>query len=237
MTKIVFFILFFFTFSIPSFSQQFSSQHYIINMGNFNMTSGYKTSNTFRLTDTVGQNAPGIFENNGVTLKSGFQYIYDTFYQFSFAVDTLDIDFGTLVANVATTAVSTLTLSTPSGNGYQITSQANQPLTNIYGSTIPDTVCDDGNCTESVYSDWINPTTHGFGFNASGIGTSIYFASNNSYRQFADSNQLETPQILAAENSPVTNRQTIITYKINIPSNQSAGTYHNYLTYTATPKY
>ena len=69
-----------------SLAQTFDSTSYHIDWGNFNMTSGKKTSTNYQLTDTVGQNAPGKFTSNGYTVKSGFQYIYDSMEKFSFAI-------------------------------------------------------------------------------------------------------------------------------------------------------
>lgn len=232
------FLLIFIFCASPIRGEQLSSEHYIIDWGNFNITSGNKTSNTYRLSDTVGQIAPGTYQKTGVLLKSGFQYIYDTFITFSFSIDNLSIDFGILTPGVASTATNTITISTPSGRGYQVSSQESHPLSLENGTTIPDTVCDSP-CNESTSNVWTNSTTYGFGFNASGIGASSYFADNTYFRQFADisASPAETPQIFMSENSPVKNRQSTITYKVNVSPVQSEGIYRNFIVYTAVPKY
>jgi len=214
------------------FAQHFESSNYNIDWGNFNMTSGKKTSTNYSLTDTVGQNAPGEYTKTGVKLKSGFQYIYP-FDIFSFSIDNLEIDFGSLTPGVATTAVSTLNTTTPSGQGFQITASESSPLRTASGINIPDITGDNNLASESVSDLWQNATTYGFGFNAN----TAYFSSNNHFRQFANQNTSETPQIFDSSNIPVKNHQTIVTYKINISSIQAAGTYQNYIIYTATPKY
>ena len=84
-------------------AQRFSSPSYLINWGNFNLTSGSKTSPNYRLTDTVGQNAPGYSEGDGMAVKAGFQYIYDTFDYLNFTIDKLLIDFGTLEPGIEVT--------------------------------------------------------------------------------------------------------------------------------------
>jgi len=222
----------------PVEAQHFSSDNYIIDWGNFNITSGNKTSGNYKLSDTVGQIAPGTYQKTGVLLKSGFQYIYDTFITFAFSIDNLDINFGILTPGIASTAVNTITISTPSGHGYQISSQESHPLSLGNGITIPDTVCDSP-CDESTSNSWVNSSTYGFGFNASGVGASSYFANSTYFRQFANvaASPAETPQIFMSENSPVENRQSTITYKVNISPAQSAGIYHNFIVYTAVPKY
>jgi hypothetical protein len=234
MTKIFFiiFLVSIFLLPISVFAQHFESNSYNIDWGNFNMTSGKKTSTNYSLTDTVGQNAPGEYSKTGVKLKSGFQYIYP-FDIFSFAIDDLEIDFGTLTPGVATTAVSTLTTTTPSGNGFQITAAESSPLRTPSGTNIPDVTGDNHLATESVEDLWQNATTYGFGYNAN----TTYFSSNNHYRQFANSALSETAQIFDSSNLPVKNHQTVVTYKINISTIQAAGSYQNYIVYTATPKY
>lgn len=219
MTKIVS-VLFFIFISLlcrPADAQHFESNNYNIDWGNFNMTSGRKSSANYSLTDTVGQNAPGEFTKTGVKLKSGFQYIYP-FDEFSFAIDNLDIDFGALTPGVATTAVSTLTTTSPSGHGFQITASESTPLQLSSGTTIPDFP---GNNDL-----WTSTTIYGFGFNAN----TSYFSSANHFSPFAN-------QIIDSSNTPTKNHTTNITYKINISSLQASGTYQNYIVYTATPNY
>ncbi len=216
MTKIFFFIFFILSVCFAD-AQHFESNSYNIDWGNFNMTSGRKSSANYSLTDTVGQNAPGEYSKTGVKLKSGFQYIYP-FDEFSFAIDNLDIDFGALTPGVATTAVSTLTTTTPSGRGFQITASENTPLRLSSGTTIPDFP---GN-----NSLWTDSTIYGFGFNAN----TSYFSSANHFSAFAN-------QIFDSSNIPVKDHTTNITYKINISSLQASGTYQNYIVYTATPQY
>jgi len=213
-------------------AQHFSSNSYNIDWGNFNMTSGKKSSANYSLTDTVGQNAPGEYTKTGVKLKSGFQYIYP-FDEFSFAISSLNIDFGILTPGVATTATTTLTTTTPSGQGFQITSFENSALKLNTGNTIPDVAGDNNICSESTQDLWQNSTTYGFGFNAN----TSYFNSPNHFRQFANLENSKIPQILDSSTLPVKNHQTNITYKVNISPIQTSGRYQTYVVYTATPKY
>ena len=219
-------------------SQTFDSNNYHIEFGNFNMTGGKKTSSTYILTDSVGQNAPGQYDSTGFTVKAGFQYIYDQNLPFSFQISALDLNFGNLVPNIGSTITNTLTISTPTAHGYDILSIANHPLKTIgNNSTIPDTKCDSSSCSESVSDIWTNSSTYGFGFNASGNGTSSYFTDSTYFRQFANNSAGETAKIIVSENSRVENHSAIITYKVNISPNQAAGTYQNSINFIAIPKY
>lgn len=221
----------------PAHAQHFSSSSYIIDWGNFNITSGRKKSTNYQLTDTVGQNAPGFSEKNGIIVKSGFQYIYDTFTELSFTIDKLNISFGTLTPGIGITDTNLLTVTTPSGHGYQITASENHPLwisPNLY---IPNTSCDLGDCTASYSTPWTANDKFGFGFNVTGIGATAYFTDSTYFRPFADLSNNEFPVIIASEDVPVNQRQATVNYRVLISSLQAAGDYQNFITYTLVPKY
>lgn len=244
-----FFLLFFFLLINKKniFAQTFDSSSYHIDFGNFNMTSGKKTSASYTLTDTVGQNAPGQYDSNGYILKAGFQYLYEQNVPFSFKISNLDLNFGNLVPNIGSTVTNIITISTPTGHGYDVLAVANHPLKTLGKNvTIPDTKCDSGTCSETTSGVWSNSSTFGFGFNAIGvnssmvvtnIGTSNYFTNSTYFRQFADSSSNETAQILMSEPGPVEEHSAKITYKVNTSSIQSAGTYQNAINFIAIPKY
>jgi hypothetical protein len=228
------------------YGQHFESDSYIIDWGNFNMTSGSKQSTNYHLTDTVGQNAPGQYDSDGYILKSGFQYIYEQSNQLSFAIDNLNIAFGSLVPGIGTTLFNTITISTPSGHGYEIFAHQNHPLQTAASNQIPDTQCDNTDCDQSTSGVWTLDTTYGFGFNAIGIdqnsapvgiGTSQYFPDSTYFRQFADVSASEDPQIIMSQNLPVEDQSALISYKINISSSQAGGNYQNAIIFTAVPKY
>jgi hypothetical protein len=230
-------------------AQSFSSSSYRIEWGNFNMTSGKKTSTSFQLTDTVGQMAPGKFTNSGFVVKAGFQYIYDNFYPFSFRVSDLSINFGSLTPNVGSTQSNIITVSSPAGNGYQVMAQESHPLWISPSSFIPDTSCDGHDCTISTSALWntgVGSTAYGFGFNAiginssavaTGIGTSNYFLTSNHYRPFADTSSGAQSQIIMSQDSPTRSQSARITYKTYISPQQTAGKYENSINFTAIPKY
>lgn len=233
-------------FPILSFAQHFTSASYIIDWGNFNMTAGKKSSTNYSLTDTVGQNAPGAFTAAGYIVQSGFQYIYNTFNKFSFSVDKLSIGLGTLVAGVGSTDTNVITVTTPSGRGYQILVSENHPLALISGTTIPDTRCDANSCSNTVSGPWISNTAYGFGFNAiginssgvaTGVGTSSIFTNNTYFRSFATISEQEPSQTIMTENKPVKNHSARISYQALISAVQSAGFYQNSIIFTAIPNY
>jgi len=224
-------------FPSPIFSQHFTSDSYIIDWGNFNITSGRKTSVNYRLTDTVGQNAPGLSEGDNLKIKAGFQYIYDLSRVISFTIDKLNIDFGTLIPGIGVTDTNLLTVTTPSGRGYQIMAQENHPLWINPSNFIPNTSCDSGNCTSTLSAPWITSDKYGFGYNVTGIGATAYFPDSTYFRPFADFSKNESSVVIASEPSPVKDRQAIVTYRVLISPLQGAGDYENYITYTLVPRY
>lgn len=244
----LFFLLFLFLFSPKCFAQTFTSTSFHIDWGNFNMTSGKKNSTTYQLTDTVGQNAPGRFDSEGYIVKSGFQYIYDPMYRFSFSISKLNINFGSLVPGIGSTDTNIITISSPGLSGYQILVHENHPLQMNISKLIPNTRCDASDCSLNFASPWVNNTAYGFGFNAIGvndsgvvtnIGTSNYFTNSTYFRPFADKSVLpnEDSAIIMSENKPTKKRSARITYKANIPNNQTAGNYQNAVTFIAVPRY
>lgn len=238
--KIIFpslFLLFLGIFKTQILAENFSSTNYQIQFGNLNMTGGNKTSPSFRLTDTVGQNAPGEYDGSTTILKSGFQYIYDIFKNMSFSISTLNIPLGTLVPGTPSTGSNVLTITTPYGKGYDIYALETHSLSTQAGATIPDTICDSGTCSESISGAWTLNTKYGFGFNASGAGSSGIFSGPTQYRQFANLALNESPQIIATENINATARTTTITYKANISGFQRSGNYETAIIYLAIPKY
>lgn len=226
----------------------FTSPSYQIQWGNFNVAGGTKKSASgITLTDSVGQNAPGQFNSTGFIVKAGFQYVYDPTYPFSFQIDNLNLNFGSLIPQVGTTLTNIITVSTPSAKGYEILAMQDHPLSSFSsGITIPDTRCDAGTCSESNSGVWTSNTVYGFGFNAiginssgvaTGVGTSSIFTNATYYRQFADNQTGENNQVIMAEPHPVNRHSARISYRLVIDRTQPAGVYQNSITFIAVPKY
>lgn len=211
------------------------SPNYKIRLGNFNMTSGTKSSTSYNLTDTVGQIAAEFFSSTGYHVKAGFQYLY-TLYDFSFSISSLAINLGSQTPNTFSTSTNTLAVSTP-GQGYSVTVYETTKLTNSAGNTIPDTTCDAGTCTETTAGTWITPTNNGFGYNASGDDVAADFTGTTVFRPFPDFSASESPATIMTTSEAGKNRIATITYKLSVPSNQATGDYSTEIIYLATPVY
>lgn len=213
------------------------SDSYIIQFGNFNVTSGTKASDSFTVTDTVGQVAPGQFDSAGFTVLSGFQYLY-AIPRFSFRILGLNIDLGVLSPDAFSQATNQLQVTTRSG-GYTILAAADQTLRQAGGPSAPEikhTACDNA-CSIAAAASWLNPGRHGFGFNVSGEHRSPDFLDGTFFRPYADREANELPQVIAGHDGVVRDDTLTVTYKAAIPSSQETGTYQTTIDYIAVPTY
>lgn len=225
-----------YSFAPAALAQTFTSPSYKIRMGNFNMTSGSKSSASYSLTDTVGQTAAEFFTGTGYHVKAGFQYIY-TLYDFSFSISSLAINLGSLTPNTFSTANHTLTVTAP-GQGYSVTAYETSKFTKSGSSdTISDTTCDSGLCTESSATVWTTATNNGFGYNVSGDDKASDFTNSTYFRPFPDLSLSESPATVMTSAAAGKNRVATVTYKVSPSGSQAAGYYSTQIVYIATPVY
>ena len=240
----LFLFLIIFNFSLLTFNlseanaQTMRSDNYEIHMGNLNMTAGKKSSEHYKLSDTVGQTAPGPYSSTGYKLGAGFWYIKQII-PFSFTISDIDLDFGILTANTPKTLTNILTISAGGAGGYQVAAFENHPLKSASDNYIPDTLGDDGNASENTASAWIEDTTHGFGFNMSGDDIPADFTDDTYFRQFADptASPPEDPQIVMSSSAVTRQSEATASYKLNISGTQAAGRYQDQIIFIATPIY
>jgi hypothetical protein len=232
-----------FTYSIIGLFNQvsaltMSNSNYIIQMGNLNSFAGSKSNGQYTLNDTGGQLGPGLYSGSGFKVRSGFQYI-SSIVRFRFAIDSTEINFGTLTATNPVTRNQTLTVNTGSAYGYAVTLSENHQLMKFpTGELIPNTTCDDGSCTTIAASVWTNTLTYGFGYRCdSGTDCASGFGVANSYKQVPDLSLSQSPATVMTGTTVGKNRQVTLKYKVNISGTQAAGLYVNELVYVATPTY
>ncbi len=200
------------------------------------MTSGKKSSTNFTVTDTVGQTGSGRYTSNGFIIKSGFQYIYPL-NPFTFSISTTSISFGTLTSQSPVTQTATLTITTDTAYGYQVTTIEDNQLDTSTAATIADTACDSGPCTVSTAAPWTSSSTYGFGYNMTGTDIPATFTDSTYYRPFPSEADGGSPAIVMSDTNVGTNQQATITFKINVGPVQEAGQYNNIVKFVATPRY
>ncbi|MCA9369836.1 hypothetical protein KC686_01625 [Candidatus Woesebacteria bacterium] len=227
--------------AMPIQADNLESSSYKIQFGNFNITSGEKSSSNYKVTDTVGQTAAGPFGQYGSDsyfVGSGFQYIYPL-QEFTFTISKTAIDFGTLTAGTHNTDSHTLTVSTKGAGGYTVYARELHPLehTTTPSQTIPNTTCDAGACTISEAKVWNNQNIGGFGYNMSGQDIPADFSTLSHFRPFANQAVAEPAQVVMSGTGVVSDRQSTVTYKAGMFGSETAGEYETGIIYTAVPGY
>ena len=188
----------------------------------------------------TSQTAAGSLEKQpGFTAELGFADNKSTT-PFSFAITNLTVDFGKLVPGEPVQRTTNIKVSNQSTFGYEILAFENQTLKNASGNEIPDTTCDQGNCTQTTASIWENPLTYGFGMrceNIKGSDCVASFDNNKAYKQFSNSELKEDPETIMLSLASASEKEAQIIYKINIPGTQAGGIYQNETNYIAIPLY
>ena len=216
-------------------AETMNSNNCTIRTGNFNITSGLKSSATYSLTDTVGQTVASYFSSTGYHVRAGFQYLY-TLYNFSFSISDLSINLS-LTPNFFSTDSHNLVVTAP-GQGYSVSVYETEKLKLSGGTdTIPDTTCDSGTCTETSAGVWSTASNNGFGYNLTGNDISADFTNSNYFRPFPDYSLGENPATIMSSVEAGKNRTATVTYKLSPSGSQASGTYYTNIIYIATPTY
>jgi hypothetical protein len=155
----------------------------------------------------------------------------------SFSLDNEIIDFGPLSPGNPVERAVNLTITNNQTN-YFLTALENHPLLAANNATIPDTTCDDGECSETTESIWTSNLTYGFGFRCDGqLNTNcIGFSDQKNYKQFANTSKNEkVEEVLTGNGNAV--EKAKLTLKINVPSTQKTGNYNNNINLIVIPGY
>lgn len=147
------------------------------------------------------------------------------------------ISFGILSATNPVIRETSITINSPLG--FQVFGSTNHPLQNNTNAVIPDTTCDNGQCSETIPAVWTNTLTYGFGYrcdNIVGKYCDTDFTEQDSFKQFANLKTREYPQPIMHSGKKAKGEGKI-TYKLNISGTQAAGSYSNTITYLAVPNF
>lgn len=238
--SLILIFLFFIFNSRLVFAEFMDSSNYRLEWTNLNMTSGKKTSPGTGniITDTVGQTAAGKYSSSGYIVRAGFQYIYSII-PFSFTVSKTSISFGSLSPDTPSTQSATLTVSSGSAFGYQVTAIEDDQLRKSASVYISDTQCDNAldPCTATNAKVWVLATRYGFGYNMTGTDIPATFTDSTYYRPFPSRTDGGSAAIVMTGTNVGQNKQSTITYKVNISNTQEAGAYQNIINFVATPSY
>ncbi|MBI3619882.1 hypothetical protein HY214_01940 [Candidatus Roizmanbacteria bacterium] len=215
------------------------SAQYKIKAATINIAGGSKSSANYKLNDTLGQLAANQFSASGFYIvKAGFQYV-SSLIPFSFSISNTSLNLGSLVSGTNGSSVpTTLTVSFGAAGQYQVTVIEEGQLQTLNGvSAIPDTVCDNGNCTVSSAQPWVQSSTYGFGYTMTGQDISADFTDGTYYRPFPNRATSGSPAVIMSNSNVGRNRQATFRTKANVGPTQPAGTYQTVLNFVATPSY
>lgn len=221
----------------PALAERLESNSYVIQFGNFNITSGEKSSASYNVTDTVGQTGAGPFAGSSYNVGAGFQYIY-AIGEFRFSLSQTAIDLGDLVIGEHSTGSHNVFISTKGAGGYTVYAYELHPLRHSNGTDeIPDTTCDTAACDQTNADPWTDTDIPGFGFNIQGDSVPADFVDSTYFRQFADNEATETMQTVMSSANVTDGSTATVTYKAGIDANQTAGNYQTAVVYIAVPGY
>lgn len=213
-------------------AQDMSSQNFRIEGGNFNMTSGNKESQNFKLSDVVGQTAAGIFASKGYLIQAGFlNSAAGT--AISLSVYPAVVDFGTLTAGSPMEKSLRITISNGNATGYTVRVSENQPLATLAGAEITDTACDTKKpCSLTQAASWGKNQT-GFGFRMTGRTIPQDFGKDDFYRPFPATRRNEQPTLIMQSQAKRVIDQATMTLRVLVDQNQPVGQYRNVLSFSA----
>lgn len=176
-----------------------------------------------------------IINGNGFTAIMGHGQNSDV-KPFTFSISDSNINFGEIKPGEPLTRTQTITLTTGSANGFQVVGFEDNPLRSANKYEIPNTNCDNGNCTNILSDIWSLPLTYGFGYRCENVAGTPCLAGINktTYKRFSNLEAEELPSLILFSLTK-TRSEAIIEYKVNIPGNQPEEGYTTTVNLLAVP--
>lgn len=201
-------------------------------MSNFNFKL---KSNILFTPDKYSNNKTGIDNNeSGIKLSSLALPLI-------FSISQNLIGYGILSPTTPVARTNLLTVKNNYLFGYNAIAFEDHSLYNqTSSSTIPDTTCDTGTCSEKNSGLWNSILTYGFGYRCDNMsdtnGCSNDFLDSNYYKHFSNISNLQSPQVVMSGAS-ISENKSRITYKVNVSTTQPSGFYSNTITFVATANF
>lgn len=156
---------------------------------------------------------------------------------FALKINTDKMTFGRITPGEALQRTITQDIIPGSSTGFQLFAfEDHSPLDKAKKVSVPDTTCDNGNCTNALTDTWNSPLTYGFGFRCDSKDSicSTAFLETGVYRKLP-SLEFGDNALPFAYGLGIKPKQVTTTYKINIPGSQPEGIYQNKITLLASP--
>jgi hypothetical protein len=223
--------------STAVWADDLESNRYRIQFSNVNIGAGTANSSSYKVNTSIGQTVAGKFDSSGYTIKAGFQYLYSII-RFRFTVSNSNISFGNVISQQFYTGSTNLTVNFGNPGQYQVTAIEETKMKTLANDVIPDTACNSGTtCTIGSANVWTNTSRYGFGYNMSGNDIPADFLGATYYRPFPDRSNSDSPVVVMTSSQVAKNRQSTMTFKLNISPLQAPGNYQTIINYVATPSY
>lgn len=155
---------------------------------------------------------------------------------FLFSVSDDLISFGEINPGEPLIRTQIISVNPGSANNLQVVSFQDHPLRSFEKHEIPNTSCDNGNCTNILSDFWNSPLTYGFGYKCENVEGKSCGAviDTDTYKRFSNTEAGETPSLLLYSAASETSK-SIIQYKLNIPGNQVNSSYTTTINLLASP--
>ncbi|HSW89167.1 MAG TPA: hypothetical protein VLG12_08440 [Candidatus Saccharimonadales bacterium] len=158
---------------------------------------------------------------------------------FRFLLSDNIVDFGPLSPTDFITRESSIIVTGDPSYLYSVIAYENHSLQNTKNQSIPNTTCDDGNCTATIATDWTDTLTFGFGYHCEsteGEDCDKSFKDKDAYRKFSLNDGDQNGQSIMSGQITKEKKAKVL-YKINVPGTQQQGSYQNAISYIAVPMY
>lgn len=228
-------------FVLPASAQNMENSMYKIQSGNIKTFSPDLNVSDYNLNDNSALIDATKITGFNFEVNLGDDY-RKTMIPFSFSISDTQADFGSFSPTNPVSRNINLIIKNSKLAGYKVTAAQNHELTEAKkGSKIPDTTCDNGQCTETVSAKWDSTLAYGFGYRCDSSKSSCVendksFELKNFFKQFPNSTDNESATTILSEGSSL-GQEASTTYKVNISSSQPSGSYSNSIIYLAIPSY
>jgi hypothetical protein len=184
------------------------------------------TSDSYRITDTIGEPVIGTGTSETYKTKAGFRYMAGT--SLALTIDSNTVNLGMITPGSPVTGQSVLNVTTDAWAGYDLLANENHKMTHT--DTI--TTIDDYSCDITNPCLWSGT---GLGFTIlSGTSIESKWGSNPNYKYAYFPASATVFHTKTGYKSGADT--TTVVYKADTPSTQRSGSYSNIVTFTAMEK-
>lgn len=203
-----------------------SSANYRIESDVIGIGGNSSGSASYNISDTLGQPVVGLGASTNYKVQDGFWHTVN--FSISLAIDSQNLSLGTIMPGTPVSGQTTISVITDAWGGYDLLASQNHAMTH----TDAVTTIADYSCSITSPCTW---SGQGLGFTVN-LGTSVEAkwgtSPNYNYASFP-----LAQTVFHAKGGYVSGvDQTVVGYRLDVPTTQKSGQYSNIITYTAMAK-